>query len=167
MTNLASALLLDPSIQEKVIYYSIGLRYKDGSWDLNEFNSNNDRNAVKCLFQAKNLDWHIMTATTSRAMKFHLDQAKKELKGRGGVFDFILDYWIDFVPNWKPDMKTDTWIMWDIAVLEAVAHPHLATEKQLAPPKEIPDPNPVMVYVDIKAQEMIDDFWKTLAKEKQ
>lgn len=64
-------------------------------------------------------------------------------------------------------MKTDTWIMWDIAVLEAVAHPHLATEKQLAPPKEIPDPNPVMVYVDIKAQEMIDDFWKTLAKEKQ
>lgn len=162
MTNVASAIALDPSIASKIRCYSMGLRFEDGQWNTKEFNAQNDLQAVDCLFMAEGLEWHVMTATASAALRFKKAKAVAELQGAGGVYDFIADYWIGFDPPWQPGMDTDTWTMWDVAAVEAVRHPKLAHEIHVPVPARLNSDRRVWVYTRIDAPQMEEDFWGAL-----
>ncbi|MBD3266929.1 hypothetical protein GF373_09690 [bacterium] len=162
VTNMASAVLLDPTIKSKIRCFTMGLKYEDGKWKTNEFNAANDLNAVECLFQADGFEWHVMTATASRALVFKKAKAVEELEGKGGVYEYILDYWLNFDPPWKPGSSTNKWVMWDIAAVEAMIHPAYATEKKVSPPKKGKSERQVWVYTQIDAEKMEQDFWQAL-----
>lgn len=162
VTNVASAILIDPSIAKKIRCYTMGLRFEDEQWITKEFNAGNDLNAIMCLFETKDFEWHVMTGTASRVLRYSKKRAVKELKGKGGVYDFIIDYWLKFDPPWKPGMNTDNWIMWDIAAVEAVIHPEFASEKQVPIPPGGDTKRKVWVYTRIDAEKMEGDFWKAL-----
>jgi hypothetical protein len=56
--------------------------------------------------------------------------------------------------------------MWDVAAVEAVVHPELATEK----PAAVPDgygSRKVWVYTKIDARRMEEDFWAALRAHRQ
>ncbi|MDI9432192.1 MAG: nucleoside hydrolase [Planctomycetota bacterium] len=162
MTNIASAIALDPSIAARIRCYSMGLRFEDGQWNAEEFNAQNDPRAVDCLFMAEDLEWHVMTSTISAALRFKKARAVAELQGTGGVYDFIVDYWLKFDPPWQPDMDTDTWTMWDVAAVEAVRRPELAHEKEVPVPARLNSDRRVWVYTQIEAQQMEEVFWNAL-----
>ncbi len=162
VTNVASAILIDPSIRQKIRCYTMGLKYEDGKWGMNEFNAQNDLNAINCLFDAEGLEWHVMTATASRVLVYKKQKAVKELKGKGGVYEFILDYWLNFDPPWKPGSSTDSWIMWDIAAVEAVLYPDFATEKQVKPPEGNNQGHKIWVYTKIDPEKMQKDYWDVI-----
>jgi inosine-uridine nucleoside N-ribohydrolase len=164
VTNLASAILLDPAIIPNIRCYTMGLKYENGQLSSKEFNASNDLEAVDCLLKAQNLDWHVMTATASKALIYTKKQTIEQLKDRDGVFKFILDYWINYNPPWKPGIKTDSWIMWDIAAIEAVLHPEFAKEEKVAVPAALKSSNKVWVYTEIDADKMRHDYWESIRR---
>jgi purine nucleosidase len=162
MTNVASAIAFEPCIASKIRCYSMGLRFENGQWNTREFNAQSDLQAVDCLFMAEGLEWHVMTGTASAALRFKKARAVAELQGAGGVYDFIVDYWLGFDPPWQPGMDTDTWTMWDVAAVEAVRRPELAHEIEVPVPARLNSDRRVWVYTRIDAQQMEEVFWDAL-----
>ena len=69
----------------------------------------------------------------------------------------------------RPERKV--WIMWDIALVEAILWPDMATAKTTGAPivhgvrkvEQFPDnPRRVTVWVDIDENSMLADFWRVL-----
>ncbi|WP_169974134.1 nucleoside hydrolase [Tautonia rosea] len=166
-TNLASALLIDPSIESKVIFAFSDGDYKDGHWGPGIFNWKNDIHAVKAIFES-NVEYIHMPA---RSVSVEMDLAKREvdehLKGRGGVWDLLVDRWETFPRTANRETKT----MWDLALIEAVLRPELATPVVVGAPiihdadrvEQFPDnPRRVTVFKAIDAEGMRRDFWDAI-----
>jgi len=157
MTNLASAILIAPEIIPKLECYLMGLQYdpRTRAWNKNEFNTRNDLDAMDLLLDTEGLDLHIMTATTSGQLVFDRDKTIRELNAMGGVWDLLVRRWKEKYPD------HEEWIMWDIAIIEAIFHPEFATEKKVfSPPENLQ--RKIWVYTDINAEAMEKDFFKAV-----
>ncbi len=163
-TNLASAVLMEPQIIPRLACYYIGLRYdpKQRLWSRDEFNTNNDPNALDVLLNAPGLEFHLMTATTSGSLTFAKADVERRLKGKGGVADFLVRLWDNYDRAWQRRVAPTkaTWTMWDIALIAAIARPKLAKAVTIdTPPENFK--RPISVWVEIDAEGMRDDFWQT------
>lgn len=174
-TNLASALVLDPSIESKVVFAFIDGDYKDRRWGPGIFNWKNDIHAVKAIFESQVEYLHMPARSVSVEMELSKKEVDEYLKGHGGVWDLLVDRWETFPRTARSAKKT----MWDIALIEAVLRPGLATPAVVGAPiihdastvEQFPDnPRRVTVFEAINAQEMRRDFWEAInaaiAKEK-
>lgn len=158
-TNLASAVLLEPRIVPRIHARVIGLKYEpEGKgWDKDEFNSNNDRHAVEVLLNTPDLELTIMTATASGKLVYDREDVDRRLRGKGGLWDYLVDRWESHAP------KKKKWIMWDVALIESAAVPALATlEERPGPPGNAR--KTVRVYTAIDVEGMKGDFWKVLSR---
>ena len=54
-----------------------------------------------------------------------------------------------------------TWVMWDLALVQAVLHPDMATTKQVLTPPENTQ-RTVTVYDSIDAEAMRRDYWSVV-----
>lgn len=158
-TNLASAILMDSSIIPKLDCYIMGLKYDyiNRVWDKNEFNTRNDLDAMDILLNTNNLDLTIMTATTSMDLKFNKQETFNKLSGKGDIWDYLLERWDKKFP------EHEEWIMWDVAIIEAIINPKLATIREVYTPPENTRRR-INVYTSIKADAMLKDYWKTVEK---
>lgn len=166
-TNLASALLLDPSIEPKVVFAFIDGDYKDGRWGPGIFNWKNDIHAVKAIFESGVEYVHMPARSVSVEMELSKTEVDEHLKGRGGIWDVLVDRWEKFPRTAGREKKT----MWDIALIEAVLRPKLATGVVVGAPiihnagkvEQFPDnPRRVTVFAAIDAEGMRRDFWKAI-----
>ncbi len=138
-TNIASAILIEPKIIPKLSVNYLGFWYnvETNTWNKREFNTNNDPNAVNTLINASNLDFRVMTATTSQHLVFEKSVMDTLLKGKGGIGDYLINRWESYDRFWQATDKEKTkWIMWDVAILEALAYPELAEEKEVMTPHD-------------------------------
>jgi inosine-uridine nucleoside N-ribohydrolase len=162
-TNLASAILMEPSIVPKISCYFIGLRYdhEQRLWGRDEFNTNNDPNALDLLLNTPGLEFHLMTATTSGALTFEKTVADRHLKGEGGIADYLVQYWEDFEREWQQRVNPtkETWTMWDIALIEALLRPDLARAVSTSTPPNNRDRS-ISVWVEIDTAGMKADYWR-------
>lgn len=166
-TNLASALLLDPSIESKVVFAFIDGDYKDQRWGPGIFNWRNDIHAVKAIFESRVEYLHMPAPSVSVQMELSKKAVDEHLRGRGGVWDLLVDRWETFPRTAKREKKT----MWDVALIEAVLRPELATAVVVGAPiihdakrvEQFPDnPRRVKVFEAIDADGMQGDFWKAI-----
>lgn len=164
-TNLASALLIDPTIRDKVVYAFIDGDYKNGRWGPGIYNWKNDIHAVQAIFESDVEYFHMPAPSVSGQLKMAKADAENHLTGRGGIHDFLLNRWNRFRP------EREVWTMWDIAMVEAILRPELATAVTTGAPivrgirqvEQFPDnPRRVTVWVDIDAKKMLDDFWRVM-----
>lgn len=166
-TNLASAVLMEPSIAPKVSCHFIGLRYdhRQRLWSRDEFNTNNDPNALDALLNNPEVEFHLMTATTSGNLVFKKDETDRHLKGKGGAADFLVRAWEEYGREWqrKANPAKERWTMWDVALIEAIAKPGLATAVTAQTPPENLQRS-ISVWVDIDAEGMRQDFWRAFAE---
>jgi purine nucleosidase len=166
-TNLASAVLMEPAIIPRVSCHFIGLRYdhRQRLWSRDEFNTNNDPNALDVLLNAPELEFHLMTATASQSLVFEKAETDRHLKGRDGVADYLVRIWEKYDRGWqrRSNPGKSTWVMWDIALVEAIARPELATAVTVnAPPENLS--RPVSVWVEIDAEGMRQSFWQAFER---
>jgi len=157
VTNLASAVKLAPDIVPRIKCYTMSCQFDPQKkiWNKDEFNCRRDLNAANYLFNTKGLELHIMTATTSRDLRFQQDVVKAKLLGKGGIWDYLAKRWLTFSPNSK------TWIFWDLALIEAMVRPELAKEETfLAPPENTQ--RLIHVYTDIDQEAMEADWWRVV-----
>jgi inosine-uridine nucleoside N-ribohydrolase len=166
-TNLASALLLDPLIADRVVFGFIDGDYHDGRWGPGIYNWKNDIHAVQVLFGSRVNYLHMPAPSVSRELTVGKREVDRHLKGRGGVWDFLVERWES-----HPRAATrERWILWDVALVEAVLRPRLVTAETVAAPwvrdaetvEQRPDnPRRVTVFRAIDAEGMRADYWDAL-----
>lgn len=160
-TNIASAILLDPTIIPKLKVCYIGFWHSptENTWNKREFNTNNDPNATDLLLNTHGLDFHIMTASTSKHLVFEKSEVDKHLGGRKGIGEYLIDRWESYDRFWqKTDKEKSKWIMWDVAIIEALANPDLAEVQAFTTPHDNVE-REIMVYTSIDAVGMKEQFW--------
>jgi inosine-uridine nucleoside N-ribohydrolase len=124
-TNIASALLRDPSVKEKIVVFVMGYNYVDGLIRTNEFNCEGDLNAASYLLTS-GVELHVMPANVLNSYQWTKADIDRHFKGQGGIRDYLVKRWETHAPN---DSQR---VLWDTAVFEAFLHPNLATEKEIS-----------------------------------
>jgi inosine-uridine nucleoside N-ribohydrolase len=160
VTNVASAILLDPDIIPRISVYCIsGKFYEDCDiWDKDEFNARRDLNALNVVLNTKGLDVHVMPVNILYDFTFMQSEIMNTLLGKGGIWDYLAARWKSHSP------ESDTRIFWDLALIEAIAQPDLTLEKEFfTPPENVR--RKVNVYTKIDIEKMKDDWWGTVKRE--
>lgn len=165
-TNVASAILQDPTIIPNLNVHYLGFWHEPATntYDKKEFNSGNDTLAVNHLLDLEGLQFDVMTATTSQHLVFKKEIVDKNLKGKGGISDYLVDRWDTYERWWtKEDPNKLEWIMWDVAIVETLIHPELAKKEVfLTPPENAQRDIGVYTYIDVLQMEL--NFWNSLSK---
>ena len=153
-TNLASAISLAPDIVPKLACYILaGKYYADRRvWDKDEFNVRNDLNATNFLFNTEGLELHVMPVNILFEFKFEQKATIEGLMGKGEVWDYLANRWLSFAPG------HGQWIMWDLALMQALARPELATESEVNPPPENTQ-RKIFAYTRVDLAGMHKDWW--------
>ncbi len=161
LTNVASALMIDPSIAGKMRLYWLGafIDTERGVWDKSEFNCLNDIPALNEVLNRKELELRVMPASVARALTFEYAPTAERLAGLRRLGEFLLNQWKQHAPG------ANSWVMWDLAAAEWLLKPGLVKWTKLRTPPENTE-REVGVAVSIDAEGMRADFWmavRTLA----
>jgi inosine-uridine nucleoside N-ribohydrolase len=163
-TNVASAILEDPTIVPKISVHYIGFWHTVATnhYDKKEFNTDNDPLAVELLLNTEGLDFNVMTATTCQHLVFEKLDVDAHLKGKGSLADYLVDRWESYTRWWTDeDPEKKRWIMWDVAIIEALAHPEFSQKTPMKTPPENTQ-RFIGIHTSIKVDAMIADFWNSI-----
>jgi hypothetical protein len=157
-TTLASALKLAPDIVPKIKACIMGFRYDaaKGVWNKSEFNVRRDLNAADYLLNCEGLELHVMDANVSEALKFDRDASFARQARMGDLGAYLTDKWQARFAEAK------TWVMWDLALVQALLHPEWAQEREVETPPENRR-RKVWVYTSIDVEKMQEDFWSSVS----
>jgi purine nucleosidase len=155
VTNVASAIKLAPDIVPRIACYNLGGRYHADRrvWDKDEFNVRNDLNAMNFLFNTQGLELHQMPINILLGWRFRRDEVMQRLATRGGVWDYLATRWLTHSP------AAETWIMWDLALIQALARPELVTEVSVSTPPENVQ-REIHVYTGVDEAGLSADWWQ-------
>jgi len=163
-TNVASAIVQDSTIIPKLAIHYIGFWHdaETNTYDKKEFNSGNDTIAVNVLLDTEGLDFNVMTATTCQHLVFEKENVDQMLKGKKGIADYLVRRWENY-ERWfdKVDLEKEKWIMWDVAIIEALANPHLAVKETFTTPPENTN-RYIEAYTTIEVEAMKEVYWESL-----
>jgi purine nucleosidase len=159
-TNLASALLIDPGIAPRLRVYLLGTSYDAarGVWTKLDFNCINDPRAIHVVLDAADLETHVMPHNTALPLRFEMADVERRLAGRREPLDFLSRRWQQHL-----DASRGERVIWDLALVEALIHPELATEREVRTPPENTG-RTVGVYTAIDAAAMRADFFAVMER---
>jgi purine nucleosidase len=156
-TNLASALALDPSIADRLAIHLLAADYDaaKGAWNKNEFNVRNDLNGFDFLLDHPTLELAIMPVSTARVYVYGKEETLRALSDEVPGEKLLKDRWEETNP------QDQTRVLWDLALVQAVLRPELAT---LAPAPTPPEntARQIRIYSAIDVAGMRADFFAQL-----
>ena len=159
-TNVASALLEAPEIKSKLMISYIGFWHDPvkNTYNKNEFNTNNDTIATNFLLDYEGLSFQVMSATTSQYLVFDKAITFEKL-GNNNLGKYIKERWESYERWWtKNDLEKKRWIMWDLAIIQALVHPEWTKIKSFKTPLENRS-RQIQIYTDIDTLKIQDNFW--------
>lgn len=161
VTNLASAIILDSSIVPEIRCYLLAAKFYPANnvWDKNEFNVRNDLNAFDYILNKENVELFIMPANIAYPLQFFRSDCKSKLSNAGNkLFNLLLKRWDEIDAG-------QTWVMWDLALVEA----YLLRSSAKYETRNTPGENKkreIYVYTKINEKQMLANFWSVLLKSK-
>ncbi|MCB1064064.1 MAG: nucleoside hydrolase [Verrucomicrobiae bacterium] len=155
-TNLASAIGLAPEIVPRISAYVLGFHCdpETGVWNKSEFNIRRDLNAADLLLNTEGLELHVMPVSVAKVLTFDRDEtfSRHEQMGELGAY---------LTGKWKARFAdSKSWIMWDLALVQAILHPEMASERGATTPPENTQ-RTVQVYDKIDPEAMRAEYWAT------
>ena len=158
-TNLASAIKLAPEIAPRIKAYVLGFRYdlETDVWNKSEFNIRRDLNAADFLLNQEDLELHVMPVTVAIDLKFPKEDSFSRQEKMGDLGEYLTKRWTEHSPDSK------RWIMWDVALVEAMLIPENATAKQVSTPPENTQ-RKIWLYDSIDVEAMSEAFWAAVSK---
>ena len=163
-TNMAAAIIHDSSIINLISVHYLGFWHEPETnvYDLKEFNSGNDTIAVNLLLNTEGLEMDVMTATTSQHLIFKKKIVDQHLSEHPGLGQYLIERWNNYNRWWtRKDPEKREWIMWDVAIVEALARPELSTEESFTTPPENTK-RYIGIHTDIEIAAMEKVFWGKL-----
>lgn len=160
-TNVATALINAPDILDKIKVYYLGFWHnsKTNLYNKNEFNSRNDPLAMNFLLNSLDLDFSVMSATTSQYLIFKRNELDLYLSKNNSLGKYLKNRWDTYNRWWdNEDKDKEQWIMWDIAIIEAIANDNLSQFDFFNTPPENLN-RKIKIFTKINVLEMKKRFW--------
>ena len=157
LTNIGSALFIDPSIAGKLEVYWLGTEYDfdKGTMKTLDFNPMMDQQALHVVLNSA-VDLHIIPVNVAGKLSFEYDRWYKRFHQVHPFTDFLLARWDQHLDGGRK-LRT----IWDLALIQAMIHPKMATKTTIRSSKEFGD-RPIHYYREINAEAMRADFEKQL-----
>lgn len=117
-TNVASAIMLEPKIKDKIIVVWLG--GKGHHWDTAfEFNLKQDIPASQVIFDSGVPLIQIPTQPVTSHLHTTLPEIEYYLKGRGGISDYLAEIYKDYYSDHYGKSK----VIWDISAIAYIVEP--------------------------------------------
>ncbi len=157
LTNVASAIIIDPTIIPKISLYWLGttVDFDKGVQRQRDFNCMMDRQALDEVLESE-IEMHIIPVSVASQMTMEFDLTKDQIGGLHGVCDFILDRWYQHLDGGRHERT-----IWDLAIIMAVIDPTMVTTVEFELDARY-DHRTVTYYRDIDADRMRQDFYETI-----
>lgn len=154
LTNVASAVYIEPSIASKIRLYWLGSSYdfKKERPSFIDFNSIMDPQAVHMML-ASQVEMHIMPVSEVQKMTSGFEDTKNLLKDIHPLADFLVQRWFDHIDGGREER-----VLWDVALIEAMIHPEWVTEVKVS---SFENPN-VFIYKDIDKENFLEDCFNSI-----
>lgn len=157
LTNVASAIFIDPSIETRISLYWLGTSYdfNRGIMGTIDFNCSMDIQALHILLNSE-VDMHVIPVNIAAQMQFNYAETEKELRGKHPLGDFLCDRWKEHLDGGRKKR-----VIWDLALIQAMIHPEWATVGTVTTSKDYGSKE-IHYYQAIEADKMRTEFFKTL-----
>jgi len=157
LTNVASALYIDPSIESMMEVYWLGSTYdfEKSIWKQTEFNCVMDIQALQWMINSK-VPMHIIPTSTARSFTFTYTETEAKLRGPHPLSTTLLNRWFN-----QPGGGRLSRILWDLALIEAMIHPEWAEQVEITTSKDNGNRR-IWFYKSIQADMMKAEFFDTL-----
>ena len=159
LTNIASAILIDPAILPRIRCYALGAKYnpETKAWDKNEFNIRNDLNAFDYLLNTPGLALIMMPINAAQPYQFARDTIYARASDAVPVQHLLKQRWQETNPQDK--VRT----LWDLALVEAYLLPEKATLLPVSTPPENTK-RLIQAYSKLDQKALTDDFWRVITR---
>lgn len=154
LTNVASAVFIDPSIAEKIKLYWLGTTYDfvKGVLRKDDFNCAMDQYALTHLLFSE-VEMHIIPVSVASKMTFDYDESRTKMENHF-LGDFLLKIW-DYHIDGGRTKRT----IWDLSIINAFLHPDWMEEVEIMTSKDNGN-RKVFYYKDFDADKMRTDFFE-------
>jgi len=153
LTNVASAVFIDPSIAEKLKLYWLGSTYDFENEVLrrDDFNCAMDQYALTHLLFSE-VEMHIIPVSVASKMTFDYDSSREKMEDHF-LGDFLLKIWDDHIDSGRARRT-----IWDLSIINAFLHPEWMEEVSITTSKDNGN-REVFYYKDFDAEKMREDFF--------
>jgi inosine-uridine nucleoside N-ribohydrolase len=161
-TNLASAIKLAPEIAPNIDAYVLGFRYDlvKSVWNKSSFNVRRDLNAADFILNQTDLKLSVMPANVARPLTFPRDETFRKHEQLGDLGEHL-------TTKWKARFaEFENWVMWDLALVEAILDPSMAKTRDVKTPPENTQRS-VRLYESIDVDAMRQDYWSVVLPTKK
>ncbi|AFV00470.1 nucleoside hydrolase [Simiduia agarivorans] len=158
LTNVASALLIEPAIGDKVAVYWLGSQYdfSSGTHAIDDFNCMMDMQALFKIFNST-VELHVLPLNVASALVMDFNTVRQKLAGKHPLADFLLQRWQQHIDPLKRER-----VVWDLALVSAVMRPDWAEETVITTPALLGG-RQIKMYQSINARAIEADFYSALS----
>ena len=118
ITNIASALLLEPDLVRRVIVVWLG-GHPHGWTNNEEFNLRQDATAAQVVFDSGVPLIHVPCRNVAEHIRTTLPEIERYVKGRGGIGDYLYEIYRDY----SSDPYARSKVLWDIGTIAYLNRP--------------------------------------------
>lgn len=156
LTNVASAIFIEPSIVENIRLYWLGSTYdfENSVLRRDDFNCAMDPYALTHVLFSK-VELHIIPVSVASKMTFEYQETRAELENHF-LGDFLLKVWDDHIDGGR-NQRT----IWDLTIVNAFLHPEWMQEVEITTSKDNGG-RKVFFYKDFDADRMRKDFFQKI-----
>lgn len=156
LTNVASAVYIDPQIAKKLKVYWLGttMDFEKKILKRNDFNPLMDPFALDFLLDSE-AEMHIMPINVAVDMQIDFEELEAKT-GQHFLGKFLLDRWINHL-----DGSRQNRILWDLALITAYIHPNMVSTTQVQTSRDSGNKT-VTFYNSIDAKAIYQDFYNSL-----
>ena len=157
LTNVASAIYIDPSIESKIKLYWIGSTYdfEEGVLKKQDFNAVMDVQALEIILMSA-VELHILPINIAAKMQFDYEETRSKLHAGHSLSRLLLDRWFEHLDGGRKNR-----VIWDLALIQAMIHPELAQVVTITSSKENGS-RQIFMYSDIDANKMKEEFFEKI-----
>lgn len=156
LTNVASAVFIEPSIADNLRLYWLGSTYdfEKGVLRRDDFNCAMDPYALTHLLFST-VEMHIIPVSVASKMTFEYEETRSQLENHF-LGDFLLKVWDDHTDGGR-NQRT----IWDLTIVNAFLHPEWMEEVEITTSKDNGG-RKVFYYKDFDADRMRTDFFQKI-----
>ena len=154
LTNVGSAIYIQPDIADKIDLFWLGSTYnfETDVFKKSDFNCVMDVQALEVILQSA-VTLHIMPLNIATNMTFEYDETE-QLLPKHRLSRLLLDRWFDHLDSGRKQR-----VIWDLALIQAMIHPELATVKSVQLSRDN-EGKTVTFYTSIDTQKMKLKFFE-------
>lgn len=157
LTNVASAIVIDPQIASNIELYWLGTTYDfdKGIFKRQDFNCMMDQQAIEAVLLS-DVDMHVMPINVAVEMKFEYEETVQHLPKESNLSKILLDRWFQHLDGGRKER-----VIWDLALIQAIIFPEWANKTTITTSKDHGE-RQIHYFSSIEAKKMKEEFFTAL-----